>query len=366
MMLSLYISHAILWVGCDSQDVLARRTTLGGMPHRPPLVIGHRGAPGYRPEHSRASYELAIDLGVDAVEPDVVASRDGVLLVRHENEISGTTDIASRPELAGRRTTKTVDGRHLTGWFTEDLTWDELSALRTRERLPAIRPSSAAFDGAEPILTLVDLLDLVRRASDERGRRIGVVLEVKHATHFEAAGLDLVPLIERDLRAAGWHDGTRPLVVESFEPTVLARLRERGVPATYVYLLEAEGAPFDLVTREGAGARSYRDTATAGGLDALVGAVDGISVDKRMLLERDPASGGGRASSLAASVHERGLQLYTWTCRPENVFLERGFRGPGGKAAFGDYAGEWGVIREAGVDGVFVDHPDLGAEFFRA
>src|SRR5690606_17716300 len=150
------------------------------MPRRSPLVIGHRGAPGYRPEHSRSSYELALAMGVDAVEPDVVATRDGVLVVRHENEISGTTDVADRPEFAARRTTKRIDGQALTGWFTEDFTWDELSTLRTRERLPRLRPSSASFDDAQPILRLTDLLDLVRAGSDEHGREIGVVLEVKH------------------------------------------------------------------------------------------------------------------------------------------------------------------------------------------
>ncbi|WOF22191.1 glycerophosphodiester phosphodiesterase family protein [Microbacterium betulae] len=336
------------------------------MPSRPPLVIGHRGAPGYRPEHSRSSYELAFAMGVDAVEPDVVASRDGVLVVRHENEISGTTDVADRPEFAGRRTTKTVDGRRLAGWFTEDFTWEELATLRARERLPAIRPSSAAFDGSEPLLTLVELLGLVREASADRGREIGVVLEVKHATHFAAAGLDLVPLVERDLRATGWLDGSRPLVVESFEPTVLARLRERGVPAAYVSLLEAAGAPFDLVARDGAAARTYAEAVSPDGLDDLADAVEGISVDKRMLLERDPFSGQRRAAPLVAAARERGLQVYTWTCRPENAFLAPEFRGAGGGAAHGDYAGEWRALRDSGVDGVFVDHADLGAQVFRA
>ncbi|KAA9157137.1 glycerophosphodiester phosphodiesterase, partial [Microbacterium lushaniae] len=172
-----------------------------------PLVIGHRGAPGYRPEHSRSSYDLALAMGVDAVEPDIVVSRDGVLVVRHENEIGSTTDVAEHPEFADRRTSKTIDGERLTGWFTEDFTWDELATLRCRERLPKIRPASASFDGTQPVLRLRDVLDLVRAGSLEQGREIGVVLEIKHATYFEALGFDVVDLIAAELDAAGWAGG---------------------------------------------------------------------------------------------------------------------------------------------------------------
>lgn len=328
------------------------------VPRKSPLVIGHRGAPGYRPEHSRSSYELALAMGVDAVEPDVVATGDGVLVVRHENEISGTTDVAEHPEFADRKTTKRVDGQALTGWFTEDFTWAELATLRCRERLPLVRSSSASFDGSQAILRLVDVLDIVREGSVEHGREIGVVLEVKHATYFASIGLDLAPLIERDLRAAGWAAGGLPLVVESFESTVLGHLRSRGIVASYVYLIEAAGRPFDLFAAEGTRAPTYPATVLPAGLDELVGRVDGISVDKRMLL----AAG----NSIVQDAHARGLTVFTWTCRPENAFLAKEFRGPGGKSSFGDYEAEWGVIARTGVDGVFVDHPDLGVGFFRS
>src|SRR5690606_7995336 len=171
-------------------------------------------------------------------EPDIVATRDGVLVVRHENEISGTTDVADHPEFAQRRTTKQIDGQSLTGWFTEDFTWAELSTLRVRERLPRLRPSSASFDDVQPILRPTDVPDLVRAGSVEHGREIGVVLEVKHATYFESIGLDLVPLIVRDLRAAGWAAGALPLTIEAFESTVLGRLRDSGITASYIYLIE--------------------------------------------------------------------------------------------------------------------------------
>ena len=328
------------------------------VPSKSPLVIGHRGAPGYRPEHTRSSYELALAMGVDAVEPDVVATKDGVLVVRHENEISGTTDVADHPEFADRRTTRRVDGAALTGWFTEDFTWEELSTLRCRERLPKIRSSSASFDGAEPILRLRDVLDLVRAAAAAQGREIGVVLEVKHATHFASIGLDLAPLIAQELRDARWAAGELPLIVESFESTVLGQLRAEGVVASFVYLIEAAGQPYDLLVAEGSKALSYPESVTAGNLDRLVGRVDGISVDKKMLLVP--------GTTLVADAHARGLTVFTWTCRPENAFLAAPHRGPGGKSAFGDYEAEWAVIARQGVDGVFVDHPDLGVAVFRA
>jgi len=328
------------------------------MPRKSPLVIGHRGAPGYRPEHSRSSYELALAMGVDAVEPDVVASKDGVLVIRHENEISGTTDVADRPEFAGRRTTKRIDGQPLTGWFTEDFTWQELSTLRVRERLPEVRGTSASFDDAQPILRLTDLLDIVRAGSVEHGREIGVVLEIKHATYFAGIGLDLAPLVARDLRAAGWADGELPLVIEAFESTVLGQLRADGIAASYIYLIEASGRPYDQVAALGAHAKSYKSVVGPKGLDALVGSVDGISVNKRMLL--------APGNTIVADAHARGLQVFTWTARPENAFLAAEFRGDGPRSAFGDYEGEWSVIAGTGVDGVFVDHPDLGVAFFRS
>lgn len=296
-------------------------------------------------------------MGVGAVEPDVVATGDGVLVVRHENEISGTTDIADHPEFADRKTTKRIDGQPLTGWFTEDFTWDELATLRVRERLPELRPSSASFDDVQPMLRLVDVLDLVREGSTEHGREIGVVLEVKHATYFASIGLDLAPLIARDLHAAGWADGELPLTIESFEPAVLAQLRSAGIAASYIYLIEASGRPYDQLVAHGRQALTYKATVTPRGLDGIVGAVDGISVNKRMLL----AAG----STIVEDAHGRGLKVFTWTARPENAFLAAEFRGAGGKQAFGDYESEWSVLARSGIDGVFVDHPDLGVAFFQ-
>ncbi len=325
-------------------------------------MIGHRGAPGYVPEHTRSSYLLALETGVDAVEPDIVFSRDGVAIVRHENEIGSTTDVSDHPEFAQRRTTKTVDGVPLTGWFAEDFTWDELSRLRCRERLPQLRPDSARFDGTEPILRLRDLLDLVTGFAEASRRRPGVVLEIKHATFLESAGFDVAALVAAELAAAGWRGDGLPLWIESFELTILDRLADAGVPGARVFLLEADGAPHDLVVIEGARARSYSEWMSAAGLAELSRRVDGVSVDKRMIL--DPARGADGGADIVRAAHDRGLAVFTWTARPENAFLSRRHRGSGGRSAWGDYAGEWAELAASGVDGVFVDHPDLGMQVF--
>ena len=321
-----------------------------------PLVIGHRGAPGYRPEHTRASYELAFALGADAVEPDLVATRDGVLVVRHENEISGTTDVARHPEFADRRATKTVDGVELTGWFTEDFTWDELSALRAVERLPRLRQHSSTFDGTEPILRLSELLELVDAAAERRGRTVRLVAEVKHPSYFASIGMPLDGLVAEQL--ASW-SGRDRLTVECFEQTVLTQLTARGLDADYVYLLEDAGAAPDLIARDGAEATPYAAQLTDAGLARLAREVDGVSVSTSLLLDTS-REGRVEASDVVARAHEHGLQVFTWTLRPENEFLAGAHRRGSAAADWGDWRAEFELIISTGVDGIFVDHPDLG------
>jgi glycerophosphoryl diester phosphodiesterase len=318
------------------------------------LVIGHRGASGYRPEHTASAYELAFALGADAVEPDVVLSLDGVPVVRHENEISGTTDVASHAEFADRRTTREVDGVAHTGWFTEDFTWPELQTLRAVERLPGIRPSSASFDGRFGLLRLRDVL----RIAEEAGG--GAVVELKHGTHFAAAGLPLAEAVAREIDEAGWGwAGRERLTVESFEQTVLGELRATGLDARWVYLLEDSGTAFDLVARLGADAPGYADQLTDSGLRTLAGSVDGISVDKATILPRDVLGVSHGASDVVDRAHAAGLEVFTWTLRAENRFLPRNFRVGHDKAAFGRWEEEFRAILATGVDGVFADQPDL-------
>lgn len=321
-----------------------------------PLVIGHRGASGYRPEHSRSAYELAFALGADAVEPDIVATKDGVLVLRHENEISGTTDAAKHPEFATRRVTKVIDGQSLTGWFTEDFTWAELATLRVVERLPHLRQTSTTFDGRERILRLSDLMEIVDAAAASRGRPLAMVAEIKHATHFASVGLPLDELFARDV--AGWATEDN-LIIESFEQSVLLKIRERGVPGRLVFLAERSGAPADLVARDGSAARSYADHLTTAGLATLAETVDGVSVDKRLVLDLDSSGSALGITDLVARAHAAGLLVFTWTLRPENKFLSKNFRGSGGASAWGKWRREFELVLSSGLDGVFADHADL-------
>ncbi len=328
-------------------------------------MIGHRGASGYRPEHTASAYELAFALGADAVEPDIVLSRDGVAVVRHENEISGTTDVASRPEFAARRTTKRIDGASLTGWFTEDFTWAELQTLRAVERLPAVRPSSASFDGRFGLLRLADVLRIADEASSASfssstpaaGKK--VVVELKHATYFESIGMPLAELVAGELASSGWSDRGGRLVIESFEKTPLLALRGTGLPAHYTYLVEGSGSAFDAVARHGSKAPTYAEELTDEGLRALAGLVDGISVDKAMILPRDAAGAAHRASDLVDRAHAAGLDVFTWTLRAENRFLPKNYRIGKAAGAFGRWEDEFRAILASGVDGVFADQPDL-------
>ena len=325
-----------------------------------PIVIGHRGASGYRPEHTRSAFNLAFALGADDVEPDLVATRDGVLVIRHENEISGTTDVATHTEFAARRAEKLVDGKPITGWFTEDFTWEELSTLRARERVPALRQSNTTFDDQQPILRLRDLFDLVDAAAEQADRTLGIVAEIKHATYFAGLGLPLPELFAAEVSAAGWN--TDRLTVESFEPSVLAQVRAQGVRGKRIFLLEDEGHPVDQLAEYGAGALSYADYLTTDGLASLAAGpdrVDGISVPKSLILETDAAGEVIGASALVDAAHAAGLEIYSWTLRPENKFLAKTFRSGTRKGDFGHWQSEFRVILGSGIDGVFADHPDL-------
>lgn len=344
--------------------------TTGPVDHRrpaSPLIIGHRGAPGHRPEHTRASYELALAQGAEALEPDLVPSKDGVLVLRHENEISGTTDVAMRPEFAHLRTTKVIDGRRLTGWFTEDFTWAQLATLRAVERLPHLRPGSAAFDQRYPLMRFAELLSLVEER--RRSRTLALIVELKRPAYFASVGLPLDQLLLREMSG---HEPSAPswdvLVVESFEKSVLRRLRRAGLPARYVYLLYAEGTAHDVRLERGGEAPSYAHELEGDNLSALrpgggssessVGDedLDGISVSKSIILT--PAAPGH--VDVVARAHRLGLQVYCWTFRPENAFLAPRYRtGPGHR--FGDWRGELRALLESGVDGIFVDHPELAA-----
>ncbi|MGN6742271.1 MAG: glycerophosphodiester phosphodiesterase family protein [Amnibacterium sp.] len=301
----------------------------------PPLVIAHRGASGHRPEHTASAYRLAVEQGADAIEIDVVASRDGELVVRHEPELSGTTDVASRPEFADRRRAKDLDGRALRGWFAEDFTWAELSTLTARERLPRLRPGSARFDGREGLLRLSDALAVAADAG------IRLVIELKHAMRSAALGLPFEQLLPAALAAA---PRTPAITVESFEETVLRSLAARGLPHPLVRLLGGARVAPDAVARLGRPVGFREELRDLARFEGLAGISVRTPLVQRALVER--AAG-------------RGLEVWTWTLRPENCFLPAPYWTPGGPARFGRYAALWRRLAATGIAGVFADHPDL-------
>ena len=319
-------------------------------PSPSPTVIAHRGASGERPEHTRAAYELAIDQGADFIEPDLVMTRDGHLVVRHENEIGETTDVADRPEFAARRTTRDVDGAPITGWFTEDFTLAELKTLRARERLPALRPASAAFDGQEPILTFDEVIVIARDASARTGRVIGVAPELKHPSHFGALGLPMEDVFIAALERNGLTGAHAPVLIQCFEVGTLERLAAR-IDSPLLQLMQAHGGPAD---RRGA---TYAEMATPHGLAEIARYAGYIGVQDLMVVPRDDAGRALEASSLTKDAHAAGLKVVVWTFRAENVFLPAQYRVGDASAAHGDFEGWLKAIYALGVDAVFSDFP---------
>ncbi|SDV02167.1 glycerophosphoryl diester phosphodiesterase [Microlunatus sagamiharensis] len=320
------------------------------------LVVAHRGASGYLPEHTRASYELAILQGADVVEPDLVLTADGVLVVRHENEIGETTDVADRPRFADRRTSKVVDGVVRTGWFAEDFTLDELRTLRAVERLPHLRPGSRTFDGAFALMTFDEVLDLAARSTTPDGRRVGVLAEIKHATYFSGLGLDPVPRLLAALDTRGWTTDDAPVMVQSFETACLRQVAD-GSGVRIGQLVEAGEVPYDLVVARDP--RSPADLVSAAGLAAASRYADAVGLEKGLIIPRDPTGRLLDVTPVPRQAHDVGLEVFGWTFRRENRFLPLDFRVGTDPAAPGDLAGEIAVHLAAGMDSVITDHPDL-------
>jgi glycerophosphoryl diester phosphodiesterase len=324
-----------------------------------PIVIGHRGAPGYRPEHTLASYRLAIAFGAEYVESDLVSTKDGVLVARHENEIGGTTDVADHPEFADRKTTKTIDGRPVTGWFTEDFTLAELKTLRAKERLPGVRPANTRYDGQFEVPTFDQVLDLVRSESKRLGRPIGVYPETKHPTYFDSIGLSLEePLVDALRR----HHLNRPnarVFVQSFETANLRELADE-VKVPLVQLIDAAGAPFDFVAADDP--RTYADLVTPEGLAWVASYADGIGTNKDVLIPRDANGFLTEPTDVVDDAHAAGLLVHAWTFRDENQFMAADFRVGTDPNAKGDAFGEYAVFFDLGLDGVFSDQADTALQ----
>ncbi|TDC39479.1 glycerophosphodiester phosphodiesterase [Micromonospora sp. KC213] len=322
--------------------------------HRP-IVIAHRGASGYRPEHTLEAYRLAIRMGADYIEPDLVSTKDGVLVARHENEISGTTDVAVRPEFAARRATKTIDGVAVTGWFTEDFTLAELKTLRAKERLPQVRVANTAFDGRFEVPTFQEVIDLARAESRQRGRIIGVYPETKHPSYFASIGLPLEEPLVAVLRKNRMAHRNAPVYVQSFETANLRRLN-RMVDVPLVQLLDATGRPYDFTVA--GDPRGYADLAAPAGLRWIARYADGVGLNKNLIVPRD-ATGTLRApTTVVRDAHREKLLVHAWTFRAENQFLPADFRVGADPNARGDVTAEYELFYGLGLDGVFADQPD--------
>lgn len=326
------------------------------------LVIGHRGASGYRPEHTLAAYELAIEQCADFIEPDLVSTSDGVLVARHENEISGTTDVAERDEFAGRMTTKVIDRVELTGWFTEDFTLVELKTLRAIERIPEVRPDNTAFDGLFQIPTLQEVIDLARSSRTCDGNVVGIYPETKHPSYFDSIGLAMEEELVRVLHENGYHGPRAAVYIQSFEVSNLQELN-RMTQLPLVQLIGGSGQPFDF---EASGdSRTYDDLVTPAGLAFVAGYADGIGPSKgRVIPTVDGAL--GEPTSLLDDAHAEGLLVHPYTFRRENQFLPTEYRSGDDPNAPGDLVGEIQAFLDAGIDGFFTDNPDIGHQAVEA
>lgn len=331
-----------------------------------PIVIGHRGASGYRPEHTLAAYELAINLGADFIEPDVVSTKDGVLIARHENNISDTTDVGNQPEFGNRKRTKVIDGASVTGWFTEDFTLAEIKTLRAKERLP-FRDHS--FDGQFQIPTLQEVINLAKRKSAETGRTIGIYPETKHPTYFDSIGLSLEEPLLRILTANGYTGRNAPVFIQSFETANLRELRSKTKLRLVQLFDERDAKPYDFVVS--GDKRTYGDLTSPKELTNIAKYASGIGPYKRLIVpattvdrnrdgKPDDLNGDGvindadqtlqKPTSLIKDAHSAGLLVHPYTFRNERSYLASDYKG--------NPELEYEQFFKLGVDGLFSDFSD--------
>ncbi len=335
-----------------------------------PIVIGHRGASGYVPEHTLTSYFIAMQDGADYVEPDLVMTKDGVLVARHENEIGGTTDVADHPEFASRRATKVIDGTSIAGWFTEDFTLAELKTLRARERIPDTRPGNTRFNGQFEIPTFEEILSLVHGVEEQREtharqlgkpapRHIGVYPETKHPTYFAGLGLPMEKLLVHTLERYGYKGRHGLAYIQSFEVGNLKALAKM-TQLPLVQLIDGTGAPYDFVA--GHDPRTYADMITPAGLEEIATYAQAIGPYKLLIIPRTADGKLGEPTSLVADAHAQGLLLHPWTFRAENYFLPSNLLRGTDPGAHGNLESEILPYLRAGIDGFFTDNADVGFE----
>ena len=307
------------------------------------IIIAHRGASGERPEHTIASYTRAIEQGADYIEPDLVLTKDGVLVARHENEISETTDVADKPEFADRKTSKTIDGKKITGWFTEDFTLAELKTLRTKERLPQLRKDNMAFDGQFEIPTFEEILTLAKT------HNVGVYPETKHPSYFASIGLPHEAPLLAMLTRFGHVTKDAPIFIQSFEVENLKALRPK-TKLRLIQLMDDTGSPADRSDL------TYPEMVTAEGLKIVATYADGVGPNKAMVIPRTLIGNLGTPTTLVADAHKVGLAVHPWTFRRENYFLPLAQKSGVDPRGIGDVQAEMKAFLATGIDGIFSDN----------
>ncbi|GAB95121.1 glycerophosphoryl diester phosphodiesterase [Kineosphaera limosa] len=327
-----------------------------------PLIVAHRGASGYRPEHTIAAYELAAAMGADYIEPDLVLTKDGMLVDRHEPEIGGTTNVADHPEFADRKTTKNLDGTDVTGWFTEDFTLAELKSLRAVERLPKQRQHNTIYDGLYDVPTFEEVLTLREELSKKHGRTIGIIPEIKHSTYFHEKGLNPEQAFLEAVRKHGLNSKKAPLWLQSFEITNLRAVRDMGYRANSTFLAwTGDGqwdGPYDLLSK--GDARKYSDWMKPAGLKEIATFADGIGPEKFFVIPKKADGTLDAPTSLVADAHAAGLKVVPWTFRNENSFMAKDFQTSDDATQYGRAIDEMVTYLRTGIDGLFTDNPDTG------
>jgi glycerophosphoryl diester phosphodiesterase len=318
-----------------------------------PIIIAHRGLSGEWPEHTLAGYQAAIDAGADYIEPDLVLTKDSVLVARHENEISETTDVSARPEFAARKTTKIIDGETVSGWFTEDFTLAEIKTMRAKERLPILR--SKARDGQFEVPTFEEILALLAKVNASRAVPIGVYPETKHPSYFAKIGIPHEEPLLKTLAQFGYNKAGSPVFIQSFEVDNLKALRGK-TKVPLIQLMDAEGSPADHPEM------TYAQMATADGLKAISAYANGVGPNKAMIISRNALGMLGAPTRFVADAHAAGLKVHPWTFRRENYFLPTQFKSGIDPRSPGDLAGEIKAFLATGIDGIFTDNtPEAAA-----
>jgi glycerophosphoryl diester phosphodiesterase len=312
---------------------------------RSPIIIGHRGACGYRPEHTLASYQLAIEMGADYIEPDIVSTKDGVLIARHENDISQTTNVSHTTEFANRQTTKIIDGKIVNGWFAEDFTLEEIKTLRVQERLPF---RTHSFDEQFSIPTLQEIIDLVKKKSTEIGHQIGIYPETKHPTYFQSISLSLEEPLVAILEANGYKSKDDPVFIQSFEVENLKQLNQMTALPLVQLLAEGRQRPYDFIVN--GDSRTYAQLTSAPGLEQLTQYADVIGPDKKLLIPTSEDNRLQPPTPLIDQAHAVGLKVHTWTFRNEQQYLALDYQA--------NPEAEYEQFFQLGIDGVFSDFPD--------